>query len=66
MTARARREMTKLAVALGGHSDAFPGLAGLGGATPSSPAQASAAETVTSVNISVPGKPIDDIIAWMS
>jgi glycerol-3-phosphate dehydrogenase (NAD(P)+) len=52
--APALREMTKLGRGAGRHSDTFPGLAGLGGATSSPPVPASATATATWATNSAP------------
>src|ERR1700743_2211109 len=62
--ARALREMTKLGVALGGHPDTFPGLAGLGDLIVTCTSQRSRNRHVGEQLGA--GKPIDEIIASMN
>ena len=62
--ARSLREMTKLGVAMGGHPDTFPGLAGLGDLIVTCTSQRSRNRHVGEQLGS--GKPIDEIIAAMN
>src|SRR6202167_1239343 len=62
--ARALREMTKLGVAMGGHPDTFPGLAGLGDLIVTCTSQRSRNRHVGEQLGA--GKPIDEIIASMN
>ena len=62
--ARSLREMTKLGVAVGGHADTFPGLAGLGDLIVTCTSQRSRNRHVGEQLGA--GKPIDEIIASMN